>query len=95
MTPELEALAGRLLKRAELEREIAANSRVVAELLMPQREAFNERQGHNVYAVLMQIDHQRNAEKDDAFASDLEQAAAALRASTPIQNHKGPHDVVD
>jgi hypothetical protein len=83
---ELEALAVRLAKRAELEREIAANSRIVADLLKPQREAFKGREGHNVYAVRMQIDHQRSAEKDDAFAADLEQAVALIRTLHPLSS---------
>jgi hypothetical protein len=83
MTHDYEALAERLLKRAEQERAIAANSRVVADLLKPQMDKFDARdpeQPWNTYAVRMQLGHQRSAEKDEAFALDLETAAAALRA---------------
>lgn len=65
-------LLDRIRKRVELERGYAENNRVVAELLQPQLDAFDRRDGtHNTYAVRMQLDHRNSAKKDAQFADDL------------------------
>lgn len=67
-----EEILMRLRKRIEEERSIAENSRIVAELLQPQLDAFNRRDGtFNLYAVRMQLDHHNSAKKDAQFADDL------------------------
>jgi hypothetical protein len=77
---ELLKLAERLEKRAAQERDYAHNSQVVFDLLKPEFDRFEERTGHNIYAVRMAVDHKNSAKRDAAFADDLEQAAAALRS---------------
>jgi hypothetical protein len=75
---ELLELAARLRKRAAEERQIAENNARVAELLAPELALFEAREGHNIYATRMAIDHRNSAKRDAAFADDLEAAAAAL-----------------
>ena len=74
-------LAERLKARALKERQIAANSLVVAQLLQPEIAKFEARdEPCNLYAVRLAIDHRDSAKRDAAFADDLEAAADALRA---------------
>lgn len=83
MTPPLELLelAERLEKRAKQDREYAINSSVVLGLLEPELAKFSAREGPwNTYAVRMAIEHRNSAKRDNAFADDLEAAAASLRA---------------
>jgi len=81
MSTEKIALAERLEKRAKKEREIATNNFVVAQLLDPEFAKFEAREGpYNIYAVRMAVDHRNSAKKDAAFADDLEDAAATIRA---------------
>ena len=71
-------LVERLRKRAAEERKIAENNVRVAELLAPELVRFEAREGHNIYATRMAIDHRDSAKRDAAFADDLEAAATAL-----------------
>lgn len=71
----MSTLVERLRKRAEEEREIAANSAVVAGLLKPQLDRFTNREPPwNTYAVRVALDHRNSAKKDAEFADDLEEA---------------------
>lgn len=74
-------LVERLRKRAAEERQIAENNARVAELLSPELALFNAREGHNIYATRMAIDHRDSAKRDAAFADDLETAADKLAAA--------------
>lgn len=77
---ELLELAERLDERAKKEREWAANSSRVVELLQPEFDKFEARTGHNIYTVRLFVDERNAARKGEAFACDLERASAALRA---------------
>lgn len=83
-------LRERIAKRIEQERSIAENSRVVAELLKPERDRWDSkpRVPYNVYAVRMQIDHANSAKRDLEFAEDLE----ALLAFAPRPIMEAPLD---
>lgn len=78
---ELAELIGRLRNRAEEDRACARNSEVVSDLLQPQLDAFNQRDGsHNTYAVRLQLDHRNSAKRDRQYADDLEAAIRILAA---------------
>ena len=79
-----EELIARLRKRMEEDRQCAANSKIVADLLQPQMDAFEACDGHNVYAVRMAVDHRNSVKRDTQYADDLE-AAIALLASPPAK----------
>lgn len=77
-------LATRLEKRAKDERDYAANNTLVAELLQPEFAKWEARkEPFNLYAVRMAVEHRNSAKKDAAFADDLEQAIAIIRAQRP------------
>lgn len=78
---QVSELIERLRKRAAEDRECAANSQVVADLLKPQLELFNVRQNDkpwNTYAVRMAVDHNNSVRRDTRYAKDLEAAIALL-----------------
>lgn len=76
-------LTERLRKRAEEDAKCAENSKVVADLLRPQLEAFeaNEDKG-NIYAIRMAVDHRNSVERDGQYAADLLEAATTLETLT-------------
>ena len=76
------ALAERLQKRADQDRSYAKNNTIVADLLQPQMDAFEARDGHNVYAVRMAVDHRNSAKRDTQWADDLDAAIALTRAAS-------------
>lgn len=82
-------LVERLRKRAAEERKIAENNARVAELLSPELALFNAREGHNIYATRMAIDHRDSAKRDAAFADDLETAADKLTATLQGERSMG------
>src|SRR6185312_16208264 len=82
MTDARDDLVERLRKRAADDRQCAANSAIVADLLQPQMDSFEKRAGHNVYAVRMAIDHRNGAKLDTQNADDLEQAATRIQQLT-------------
>lgn len=71
-------LVERLLKRANEDQTCADNSAVVAEALSEQMRLFGAREGHNIYAVRLAVDHQNSVKRDGQYASDLREAAAEL-----------------
>lgn len=78
----LPALIERLRKRAEEDRQCEVNNRIVSELLQPQLDAFDKRDGsHNTYAVRVQLNHRNSAKRDEQYADDLEAVVALLAAS--------------
>jgi len=70
----------RLHKRAEKIDVAIANSRVVADLLKPQIDAFEQRTGHNIYAVRMAVDHENSIKRDEKETAELRQAADTIDA---------------
>jgi hypothetical protein len=74
-------LVERLRKRAAEERQIAENNARVAELLSPELALLEARDGPNIYAARMAIDHRDSAKKDAAFAHDLDAAADMIEAA--------------
>lgn len=76
-------LTKRLRERADEDAKCAENSKVVADLLRPQLEAFeaNEDQG-NVYAIRMAVDHRNSVKRDGQYAADLREAATTLETLT-------------
>lgn len=75
-----EALIARLEKRAAEDERCAVNNEVVAALLEPQMRMFEAREGHNVYAVRMAVDHRNGGKRDRQYAADLREAVGLLRA---------------
>ena len=73
-------LVERLRKRAEEDRQCAENSKAVMEALSEQIRLFETREGHNVYAVRMAIDHRNGMERDTRYADDLGEAADRITA---------------
>lgn len=74
-------LIERLEKRAKEDDACADNSRVVADLLLPEVARFNERLAPwNTYAIRMALDHRNSMERDRRYAADLREAIALLRA---------------
>lgn len=91
-TPLLERLRGlieRLEKRAAEDEQCAVNNEVVAALFEPQMRMFDAREGHNIYAVRMAIDHRQSGKRDRQYAADLREAIAALRALSQEQQSNG------
>lgn len=80
-----DTLVTTLRSYADREREHAENNRVVAELLQPQVDLFDDRYrencpAHNTYAVRMAIDHRSSAARDETFADELNLAADTLES---------------
>jgi hypothetical protein len=74
----IDRLLVRLEKRAKEDEDCAANSKVVADLLAPQIEAFEKPPGpdrqFNTYAFRMAHEHQKGAALDKQRAEDLRMA---------------------
>ncbi|MCY1741174.1 hypothetical protein [Ensifer sp. SL37] len=68
-------LIDRLRKRAKDDQACADNSKVIVEALADQMRLFDNREGHNVYAVRMAVDHRSSVERDTRYAADLTEAA--------------------
>ena len=68
-------LTERLRKRAKEDQACADNSKVIVEALADQMRLFERREGHNVYAVRMAVDHKSGMERDRRYAADLIEAA--------------------
>ena len=78
-----EALFARLRKREDEDRKCAANSQVIVDLLQPQMELFDLRDGAhpwNTYAVRMAVDHQNSAKRDRQYAQDIADVLALASA---------------
>ncbi|MGN7867739.1 hypothetical protein [Paracoccus sp. 22332] len=74
-------LVARLRKRSKYERDIQANNVAVAELLQPQIDAFNRRDGtHNLFALRLALEHKNCAENDGKLAEDWDAAIATIEA---------------
>lgn len=73
-------LIKRLRKRAKEDRQCAENNKAVVEALSEQMRLFDAREGHNVYAVRMAVDHKSGMKRDTQYASDLDEAADRLQA---------------
>jgi len=71
-------LVERLLKRAQEDQTCADNSAVVADALSEQMRLFEAREGHNIYAVRMAVDHQSSVKRDCQYAADLREAATEI-----------------
>lgn len=76
------ALVERLRKRADEDQRCADNNKVVAEALSEQMRLFEERAGHNTYAVRMAVDHKHSAKRDAMYASDLREAISEITRLT-------------
>jgi len=70
----------RLRTRAEKIDVAIANSRVVVDLLKPQMDAFEQRTGHNIYAVRMAVDHENSIRRDEKETAELREAADTIEA---------------
>lgn len=82
-----EALIARLEKRAAEDEQCAVNNEVVASLFEPQMQKFEAREGHNLYAVRMAVDHRHGGKRDRQYAADLREAVALLRALQENNEH--------
>lgn len=72
---EAAELIARLRKRAKEDQACADNSAVIVEALSGQMKLFDDRAGHNVYAVRMAVDHRNSVRRDTQYAADLTEAA--------------------
>lgn len=68
----------RLRARAKEDQQCADNSKVIVEALAEQMRLFESREGHNVYAVRMAVDHRNSVKRDSLYAADLLEAAAEI-----------------
>lgn len=85
-------LIERLRDREKRHRECIANSQVVVDLLRPQMDMFNAREGgYNTYAVRMSVDHQSSIRTTTKEADELRDAADAIAALT-AQAHPAGDD---
>jgi len=76
-------LTERLRKRADEDAKCAENSKVVADLLRPQLDAFEANEDHgNIYAIRMAVDHRDSVKRDGQYAADLREAATTLETLT-------------
>lgn len=79
--PEQNAgLVERLLKRAAEDQSCADNGQVIVDALAEQMRLFEAREGHNVYAVRMAVDHKSSVKRDQKYADDLRAAAEFIRS---------------
>lgn len=74
-------LLDRLRQRVKEERQIAENSEAVARLLQNEVRHFEAGEPYNLYVVRMALDHRNSAQKDEAFANDLEEAIRLIEAA--------------
>ena len=72
-------ITARLLDRAKEDRQCAENNKAVFDAFSEQMRRFESREGHNVYAVRMAVDHKNGMERDTRYAADLEEAAAEIQ----------------
>jgi hypothetical protein len=75
---ERKDLVERLRLRAAEDQACADNSKVIVDALAEQMSLFESREGHNVYAVRMAVDHRNSVERDARYAADLLAAIAEL-----------------
>ena len=76
-------LVERLRKRADEDQACADNSKVIVDALSEQMRLFESREGHNVYAVRMAVDHKSSLGRDSRYAADLREAAEILSRPQP------------
>lgn len=76
---------GELLKRLEKyekeARDMAENCEAVAVAFADQMKAFEDRTGHNVYAVRMAVDHRNSAKREKQLADDMAAVLARMRGA--------------
>lgn len=74
-------LIERLQKRADQIAGYIASSQRVVDLLQPEMDLFNARQGgHDTYTVRMAVDHMSSIRTQNKELADLTDAIAALRS---------------
>ena len=92
-------LVERLTKRAKEDRQCAANSAIIADLLEPQMALFrasNPDAPWNTYTVRMAVDHANSVKRDTQYAIDLEVAAAELsRLSARVEELERAAEATD